>query len=211
MYLGRIVAIGLTPEGNAAAMYRVSSRSFPNREAIETAAGIAIVPKPGFEGDLRKNPYIAYNCLRTAGKYAIVSNGSQTDPIVEKIAMGFPPRDAITLGLLAMDYEKDHLDTPRIVAVVSNKKPVGYLGIIRKDAVMVREFALEPGKCYYLSTYEKNRPCKCNVDEAFNCETADCAASYVVDGGVFAEFTNPVTSAVALANGDNYDLAVKVI
>ena len=59
MYLGRIVAIGLTKEGNTAAMYRVSSRSFPNREAIKTAQGIAIVPKAGFESDLRKNPYIA--------------------------------------------------------------------------------------------------------------------------------------------------------
>lgn len=34
MYLGRIVAIGMTPQGKAAAMYRVSSRSFPNREAV---------------------------------------------------------------------------------------------------------------------------------------------------------------------------------
>ena len=211
MYLGRIVAIAMNKAGKAAAMYRVSSRSFPNREAVLNNGQVSIMPRPGFEDDLRKNPYISYNCVRIAGEWAVATNGSQTDPIVEKIAMGFPPRDAITLGLLAMDYEKDHLDTPRIVAVVSNKKPVGYLGIIRKDAVMVREFALEPGKCYYLSTYEKNRPCKCNVDEAFNCETADCAASYVVDGGVFAEFTNPVTSAVALANGDNYDLAVKVI
>jgi IMP cyclohydrolase len=110
-----------------------------------------------------------------------------------------------------MDYEKDHLDTPRIVAVVSNKKSVGYLGIIRKDAVLVREFNLEPGKCYYLSTYEKNRPCGCNLDENFDCESAECAASYVVDGGVFAEFTNPVTSAVALAGEEGFDLAVKVI
>ena len=33
MYLGRIVAAGLTKDGRAVAMYRVSSRSFPNREA----------------------------------------------------------------------------------------------------------------------------------------------------------------------------------
>lgn len=59
---------------------------------------------------------------------------------------GFPPRDAISLGLLAMDYEKDSLDTPRIVTAVSNKRPVGYLGIIRKDALLVREFTLVPAK-----------------------------------------------------------------
>ena len=113
MYLGRIVAIGMTPAGKAAAMYRVSSRSFPNREAVLIGGQVAILPRAGFESDLRKNPYISYNCIRIAGEWAVATNGSQTDPIVEKIAMGIPPRDAISLGLLAMDYEKDSLDRMR--------------------------------------------------------------------------------------------------
>ncbi|HJH05407.1 IMP cyclohydrolase [Victivallis vadensis] len=211
MYLGRIVAIGMTPQGKAAAMYRVSSRSFPNREAVLVNNQISILPRAGFESDLRKNPYISYNCVRLAGEWAVATNGSQTDPIVEKIAMGFPPRDAISLGLLAMDYEKDSLDTPRIVAAVSNKRPVGYLGIIRKDALLVREFTLVPGEIRYLSTYEKNRPCDDQVATGFAAPCVNCAAQYVVDGGIFAEFTNPVTSAAALASEDGFDLAVKVL
>lgn len=211
MYLGRIVAIGMTPQGKAAAMYRVSSRSFPNREAVLVNNQISILPRAGFESDLRRNPYISYNCVRLAGEWAVATNGSQTDPIVEKIAMGFPPRDAISLGLLAMDYEKDSLDTPRIVAAVSNKRPVGYLGIIRKDALLVREFTLVPGEIRYLSTYEKNRPCDDQVATGFAAPCVNCAAQYVVDGGIFAEFTNPVTSAAALASEDGFDLAVKVL
>ncbi|WP_302453493.1 IMP cyclohydrolase [Victivallis vadensis] len=211
MYLGRIVAIGMTPQGKAAAMYRVSSRSFPNREAVLVNNQISILPRAGFDSDLRKNPYISYNCVRLAGEWAVATNGSQTDPIVEKIAMGFPPRDAISLGLLAMDYEKDSLDTPRIVAAVSNKRPVGYLGIIRKDALLVREFTLVPGEIRYLSTYEKNRPCDDQVATGFAAPCVNCAAQYVVDGGIFAEFTNPVTSAAALASEDGFDLAVKVL
>ena len=211
MYLGQIVAIGMTPQGKAAAMYRVSSRSFPNREAVLVNNQISILPRAGFESDLRKNPYISYNCVRLAGEWAVATNGSQTDPIVEKIAMGFPPRDAISLGLLAMDYEKDSLDTPRIVAAVSNKRPVGYLGIIRKDALLVREFTLVPGEIRYLSTYEKNRPCDDQVATGFAAPCVNCAAQYVVDGGIFAEFTNPVTSAAALASEDGFDLAVKVL
>ena len=211
MYLGRIVAIGMTPQGKAAAMYRVSSRSFPNREAVLVNNQISILPRAGFESDLRKNPYISYNCVRLAGEWAVATNGSQTDPIVEKIAMGFPPRDAISLGLLAMDYEKDSLDTPRIVAAVSNKRPVGYLGIIRKDALLVREFTLVPGEIRYLSTYEKNRPCDDQVATGFAAPCVNCAAQYVVDGGIFAEFTNPVTSAAALASEDGFDLAVQVL
>lgn len=211
MYLGRIVAIGMTKEGKAAAMYRVSSRSFPNREAVLGNQQVAIMPRPGFEDDLRKNPYITYNCIRLTGEWAVATNGSQTDPIVEKLAMGYPARDAIALPLLAMDYEKDSLDTPRIVAVVGSKCRKGYLGIVRRDALLVREFDLVPGQVRYLSTYEKNRPCDDQVTGDFDGTCAHCVVNYVVDGGIFADFTNPVTSAAAVAEGDGYELAVRVI
>ena len=211
MYLGRIVAIGMTKEGKAAAMYRVSSRSFPNREAVLGNQQVAIMPRPGFEDDLRKNPYITYNCIRLTGEWAVATNGSQTDPIVEKLAMGYPARDAIALPLLAMDYEKDSLDTPRIVAVLGSNCRKGYLGIVRRDALLVREFDLVPGQVRYLSTYEKNRPCDDQVTGDFDGTCAHCAVNYVVDGGIFADFTNPVTSAAAVAEGDGYELAVRVI
>ncbi|MDD3885491.1 MAG: IMP cyclohydrolase [Victivallaceae bacterium] len=211
MYLGRIVAIGMTKAGKTTAMYRVSSRSFPNREAVESNGLVSILPRAGFEGDLRKNPYISYHCVRIAGEWAVATNGSQTDPIVEKIASGMSPRDAISLGLLAMDYEKDSLDTPRIVAVVSCKRPQGYLGIVRKDALLVREFTLKPGEVRYISTYEANKPSDQQFSAEFDGACADCAAQYVIDGGVFADFSNAVTSAAAMANGDGFDLAVKVL
>ena len=79
MYLGRIVSIGRTRNGKNVAMYRVSSRSFPNRQTVKMGDKVAVMPRPGFEGDLQKNPYITYNCVRIAGNYAVVSNGSQTD------------------------------------------------------------------------------------------------------------------------------------
>ncbi len=211
MYLGRIVAIGRTRENRAVALYRVSSRSFPNREAVLNGEQISILPRPGFESDLRRNPYISYNCVRLARNFAVATNGSQTDPIAEKIAMGYPARDAIALGLLALDYEKDALDTPRIVAVADLEQPVGYLGIIRRDALLVREFELEPGKLYYLSTYEKNKPCRCNCDADFSARTAEEAAAYAIGGGVFAGFENPVTSAAAVATPDGAEFAVRVV
>ena len=210
MYLGRIVAIGMTKSGRAGAFYRVSSRSFPNRMAVLQGDKVAILPRPGFEGDLAKNPYISYNCVRIAGEYAVVSNGSQTDPIAEKIAAGMPVRDAFTLGLLALDYEKDSLDTPRIVAVAGREDKVGYLGIIRKDAVLVREFKLEPGVARYISTYEKNAPADANIDTGFQAACQNCAAQYVVDGGVFAGFEQPVTSAAAMEDGDGFALATVI-
>jgi IMP cyclohydrolase len=198
MYLGRIVGVGMTPSGNGTVMYRVSSRSFPNREAVANGDAIAIMPRAGFEDDLKKSPYITYNCFRTAGSYAIASNGSHTDPITEKIAMGMSPRDAISLGLLAMDYEKDDYNTPRIISVVSKTEAKGWLGIICKDGLIVREFALNPGEIYYVSTYEHTLPCIHYMDKAFSAEIAAEVCQYSIDGGVFAEFEFPVTAAAAV-------------
>ena len=211
MYIGRIVAVGMTPSGKMAAMYRVSSRSFPNRRVVRSGEQLAVIPREGCEADLAKNPYISYNCLRLAGEWAIATNGSQTDPITEKIASGMPVRDAIALGLLALDYEHDSLDTPRIVAVAHRTQAVGFLGIVRKDALLVRELLLKPGEAYYLSTYEKNRPADANRDGAFDAESAEAAAQYVVDGGVFSDFTHAVTSAAAVAGAAGFELAFKVV
>jgi IMP cyclohydrolase len=208
MYIGRIVAAGMTRDGRVAAGYRVSSRSFPNRTARLTGDKVSIMPRAGFESDLSKNPYIAYNCLRLCGKTALVTNGSQTDPIIEKIIAGMNLRDAFALPLLAMDYEKDSLNTPRIAAAVDAEKNVAMLGIVRHDALLVKEFALEPGKIYYLSTYEKNAPCKRSCDEAFDAADADALCTYMISGGVFADFEKPVTAAGALWNGSGYSLAV---
>ena len=40
---------------------------------------------------------------------------------------------------------------------------------------------------------------------------ATCAANFIMDGGIFAEFTNPVTSAAAVAGDEGFELAVRVI
>lgn len=211
MYVGRIVSAGMTVAGEVAAMYRVSSRSFPNREARLTGQNVSIMPRPGFESDLSKNPYIAYNCVRLAGDIAVVSNGSHTDPIVEKIAMGMSVRDAFSLGLLAMDYEKDSYNTPRIVAAISRKKNVGWLGIIRHDALLVREFELKPGQAFYVATYEHNSPCSHYCDKDFKAADAAQACSYIIRGGVFADLENAVTSAAVMVKNGNFELATEVI
>jgi len=207
MYLGRIVAVARNQQGCNAAFYRVSSRSFPNRQVVSLHGNLAVVPRAGFEGDLAKNPYITYNCARLAGDYAIVTNGSQTDPITEKIASGMPVRDAVALGLLALDYEHDSLDTPRIVAVVHKTAPEGVLGVVGKGYLLVRTMKLENGKAFYLSTYEKNFPCEKNCDAAYNAKSAAEACAYGINGGVFADFEHPVTAAAAFSDGNAFQFA----
>ena len=212
MYVGRIVAIGRTLQGAGAVLYRVSSRSFPNRMSVELPQmhAVAIVPKPGFETDIARNPYIAYNCLRFANGYAIVSNGSQTDPVSEKIAIGVPPRDALASVMLAMDFEHDTLDTPRITGVITPDGARGWLAIVRKDALLVREFALKPGEAYYVCTYERNEPCVAQHESNFTALDASSCCDFILSGGVFADFEKPVSAACAVAGADgNFGIALK--
>lgn len=207
MYVGRIVAVGRTRAGRLAAMYRVSSRSFPNREAQIKPGAVSIVPKKGAEGDVFKNPYIAYNCAKIVGPTAIVTNGSQTDPIAEKVGLGVPVRDAFVSALLALDYEKDDYNTPRIAAAVTRGAEAGSLGVVREDGIDVCRLPLARGECYYVSTYETNRVLP-NHRGDFDAASAAEGAEFILGKGVFAEMTNPVTSVCAFETDDGFEIAV---
>jgi len=210
MYVGRIVAAGRTGAGANAVRYRVSSRSFPNRQAVDLGGRLAIVPREGHEADVHKNPYIAYDCLRVARGWAIASNGSHTDPIAEKVESGVPLRDALASCLLALDYEKDDYDTPRIAAAVPAEGDRGWLAIVRRDALVVKEVTLERGRALWLATYEAH---DVSAAQATDLEAADAAAAarFAIDGGGFAQLTNPVTSAAALSTGQGFELGTCLV
>lgn len=196
MYVGRFVCVGKT-NGKLWAGYRVSSRSFPNRYAVRLSDNtVAVMPKD--VKDLEKSPYISYNCIRLADGAAVVSNGSHTDPIAEKIASGYPARDAIALSLLAMDYEKDSLNTPRIAAVLSND--MAYLGIVTKDGINVSDFPLMENECYMVATYEKTAFSRLTVEA----DSAKDAAKKMFD----LTFEKPVCSAGAFQTDGGFEADV---
>ena len=209
MYVGRIVAVARAKSGQVAALYRVSSRSFPNREAKQLGSKVAILPRPGHEQDIFKNPYIAYNCLALVGAHAVVTNGSHTDIVAEKLAAGYGPRDALVSVLHAMDYEHDSLNTPRIAAIVNPNQAQGWLGIVTEQSLHVAQFALAPGEAFYVTTYERTLPCAQQRDGAFDAGSAAEACQYALGRGVFAEFERPITAACAYANPDgSYQVAL---
>lgn len=210
MYIGRIVAVGITKAGALCAGYRVSSRSFPNRTAVIGEQKVSIVPKAGHEADLHKNPYIAYNCLRLVcdGEVAVMTNGSQTDPIAEKIDQGMPVRDALALTSLSMDYEKDQYNTPRVSAVVDKVDQSGWLAIVREDGLEVERLPLEAGKFFYVATYEENHITPAYSGE-FTPGTVEEACTFMLSGGVFSERSKPVSSVCALATDTGFDLAAQ--
>ncbi len=210
MYIGRIVSVALTADGRLCASYRVSSRSFPNRTAVVKPDKVSIIPKPGFETDVQKNPYIAYNCARIVcgGKVAVVTNGSQTDSIAEKIAMGMAPRDALALSSLILDFEKDDFNTPRVSAVADVRDGSGWLAIVRHDGLEVRKMPLALGKFFYVATYEEN-----TVSDRFggdyDASSADSACDFILGKGVFAQREKPVTAVAAIASDGGFELAAK--
>ncbi|MBZ9571188.1 IMP cyclohydrolase [Methanobrevibacter sp. TMH8] len=199
MYLGRIVSVGMNSEKKPFIAYRVSSRSFPNRMAKSFEDKAAIIPKEGYETDIFENAYIAYNCVKIVGDIAIVSNGSHTDVIADKIAVGMNIKDAMALSLLAMDYEKDDYNTPRIAAAITSttdeNKYEAYIGIVTDGKVLVEK--LEHGKAAFISTYE----CQSPEEVEFTAKNSASAAKLILDEGEFKKFTNPVASVGSVFDG----------
>ena len=200
MYLGRIISIGSSKDG-VYASYRVSSRSFPNRKSVVNNQKVAIIPTQGSEDDIYKNPYISYNCIDIIDDICVVTNGSHTDIIAGKIREGMNMKDAVALSLLTMDYEKDDYNTPRIGGAI-NTKGEGYIGIVTHEGIEVKK--VNPGESFYVSTYEHNTPRE--VD--YTATNAKEATEFIYNGGIFSEFTHPVTSCAAF-NKDEWEIDFK--
>lgn len=200
MYLGRIISIGSSKDG-VYASYRVSSRSFPNRKSVVNNQKVAIIPTQGSEDDIYKNPYISYNCIDIIDDICVVTNGSHTDIIAGKIREGMNMKDAVALSLLTMDYEKDDYNTPRIGGAI-NTKGEGYIGIVTHKGIEVKK--VNPGESFYVSTYEHNTPRE--VD--YTATNAKEATEFIFNGGIFSEFTHPVTSCAAF-NKDEWEIDFK--
>jgi IMP cyclohydrolase len=188
MYIGRFVIYGETAQGQPYLGYRVSSRSFPNRRIHIEGDRAVVLPTP--DAPPTNNPYISYNCLRQHAGIVVVANGSHVDPIIDKVSLGYGLRDALALALLALDYERDQYNTPRIVAALNGPAGRGYLGIIADDRLMVREVNVAAGEANLVATYERTDPTPIALQGA----TAEalCDALYT------CEYEHPVAALAAL-------------
>jgi IMP cyclohydrolase len=192
MYVGRLLVVG--PD---LAAYRVSSRSFPNRQAVEREDGGTVTVEPTPDAPPSDNPYISYNCLRTvdtpSGEAVAIGNGSHVDPVAEKLGLGYPPRDALVTALHALDFERDDYDTPRIAGVLG--PDASHVGIVRRDALLVRAV----GEPTLVATYEEDSP----TAFEFGAEDAAAAARAAHD----LDFEHAVCAAAATRGGDAFDVA----
>ncbi|MDG5778777.1 IMP cyclohydrolase [Haloarculaceae archaeon H-GB2-1] len=192
MYVGRFVVVG--PNVGA---YRVSSRSFPNRKAIDRDGTITVGPTD--DAPETDNPYISYNCLRQTDNGAVVGNGSHVDPIAEKLQLGYPARDALAEPLLALDYEKDDYDTPRIAGIVGADDATtdgAVIGTVRRDALLVEDVT-EPT---LVATYEADSPTAFDLDAT----DAASAARELYDH----EYEHAVCAAGVAVTDDGFETAI---
>ncbi len=197
MYVGRFLVVD-TDLG----AYRVSSRSFPNRRAVDRDGTVTVGPTA--DAPETDNPYIAYNCIRHTDRGAVLGNGSHVDPIAEKLALGYPARDALADPLLALDFEKDDYDTPRIAGIVGlEDDPTApadgygaFVGIVRRDALLVEAVDGQT----LVATYERDSP------EPFPLAAEDAAgaARELYDH----EFEHAVCAAAVGVTDDGYETAV---
>lgn len=209
MYIGRVVAIGANDSSRPVVAYRVSSRSFGNRVAIENGSDVIIVPRPGYESYNLQNSYISYTCLSSLGKYALVSNGSHTTIIANKLNDGFGMRDALSQTLVSMDYEHDELDTPRIAAVVDPEAMQGYLGVVTKSDIHIRRFALVPGRVWYVSTYVLSEPLQAQCFDHYTVASADDACAHILAGEDFGRFEHPISAAAAIWGAKGWSISAR--
>ena len=144
------------------------------------------------------NPYIAYNCIKIVGNTVIATNGTHTDIIADKIKLELPIRDALSLSLIAMDYEKDDYNTPRI-AVVLNEN-TAYMGYVADNDIRIKEVPLKNGLAYYLGVYDA---CKISINhqniavEGEN--SAEEICKFIME---YEEFEKPVCCATAIIDKD---------
>ncbi len=210
VYVGRIVAIGKNPDNGLTALYRISSRSFPNRKIIVNNKEGLVIPKVGHEDDILKNPFISYQCLSVVNPYMVVGNGSHTEIVAVKLRNGMSIKDTLGSVLLSFDYEPDSLHTPRICGVVDMEKSFGYMGIVTDHSLSVMSYDLKPGKLFYVATYKMQSLDETQVDNCFNANAPEKACRYILSEGVFAKFSHPVAAISGVINSSG-NIAVDVI
>lgn len=202
MYVGRIVGVGRTPEGRQAVAYRISSRSFPNRAARQSGRSIQIVPHAGSLDAASDSPYIAYECIVWNDRFAVVSNGTHTRPVFERLKAGNTPRDAMLTVLAGLDREFDDHDTPRICGLLDIAEDRLWLGSVTAQSLCVTPVAVEPGQMAFITTYGFSTPSPDQLDRSFREADADRICEHVMKNSVFGQFEHPVCAAAAVM-GEN--------
>ncbi len=158
-YVGRGIIAGLSEDGkNAVAAYFIMGRSANSRNRVFAEHDGAVFTEPFDPSKVEDPSLIIYAALRTVGKKLIVTNGDQTDTIVEGIRLG----SDFSGSLRTREFEPDAPNlTPRISAELDFSDGFDYkMSILKSEdaagsacARYSFEYAPLPGLGHFIHTY----------------------------------------------------------
>lgn len=158
-YPGRVIIVARTAAGIVAA-YAVSGRSEASRQRrirLSDDGDLLVEPTVGDASD----PLRHYRAVRRVTSHVaacfVLGNGSQVDPVADRIGAGAVPSAALE----DLEYEPDPpIFTPRITAVISDADGVWLAAAHRgsaqrasADTIVTRAGELAVGEGLLLSTY----------------------------------------------------------
>ena len=156
-YPGRGIALGLTPDGKqSAAIYFIMGRSANSRNRIFVQEPDGIRTQARDPEKMEDPSLVIYHPVRRVGRGLIVTNGDQTDTILDYLERGQPMEQA----LRSRQFEPDGPNwTPRISGLLS---PDGSykLSILKsadeQGSACLRQFFEypgQPGLGHFIHTY----------------------------------------------------------
>ncbi|MBO7170623.1 MAG: IMP cyclohydrolase [Clostridia bacterium] len=160
-YPGRGIILGKTPDGKHAVFaYFIMGRSENSRNRIFTESPDGSIRTEPYDASKVKDPsLIIYAPVRPVGNHVVVTNGDQTDTIVEGMEKGLSFSEALT----AREFEPDAPNlTPRISGILNfNDAALTYDMSILKSADaegsacnrFTYSYASLPGVGHFIHTY----------------------------------------------------------
>ncbi len=131
-YVGRGIVNGLSQDGKwAVAAYFIMGRSANSRNRVFEEVGDEVFTKPFDASKVEDPSLIIYAAIRTLNKDLVVTNGDQTDTIVERMRLG----QTFSQALKSRQFEPDAPNlTPRISSILHLDRGFSYEMSILKSA-----------------------------------------------------------------------------
>ena len=119
-YPGRGIVIGKTPDGKKAmTAYFIMGRSENSRNRVFTEKNGEVFTEPFDETRVQDPSLIIYAAVRSFGNHLVVTNGNQTDTVVEGLQKGLSFSEALE----SREFEPDAPNfTPRISGMLTFEK-----------------------------------------------------------------------------------------
>ncbi len=157
-YTGRGLVCGLTNDGKLAIVYWIGGRSDPSKNRVLEYKNGIIATKVADPSKPSGDPELTiYNAVREFDGTQVVSNGHQTDSIIELMREDDP--GSFGEALVGWEYEPDANFTPRITAILNPRSKRVNIAIIKKSRLNKESdrhfyaYSLAPGFGYCITTY----------------------------------------------------------